>query len=199
MFARLENLGPFHFFFTLSCADLRWAENFTTLLDGHDIVFERQNGQENILVDNIPLDTFLKSHCSDSKHTMIKENLFNATMNFHHRLKTFLKEVVLNGQNPLAVDHYCYRIEFQLRGAAHAHGTIWIDWDKLKDFTENEKKVIQESFEKIKKHEVLQKQHLQHLAMLADKFVSCSIKDPKTKQIVKDVNIHHHTKQACYK
>ena len=56
MFARLENLGPFHFFFTLSCADLRWAENFTTLLDGHDIVFERQNGQENILVDNIPLE-----------------------------------------------------------------------------------------------------------------------------------------------
>ena len=32
MLARLDNLGPFHFFFTLSCADLRWDENFSAIL-----------------------------------------------------------------------------------------------------------------------------------------------------------------------
>ena len=32
MLAKLDNLGPFHFFFTLSCADLRWDENFSSIL-----------------------------------------------------------------------------------------------------------------------------------------------------------------------
>ena len=32
LIARLENLGAFNFFFSLSCADLRWPENFTALL-----------------------------------------------------------------------------------------------------------------------------------------------------------------------
>ena len=32
MFAKLDNFGPFHFFFTLSCADLRWDENFAAIL-----------------------------------------------------------------------------------------------------------------------------------------------------------------------
>ena len=30
--AKLEQLGPFQFFFTLSCADKRWDENFVALL-----------------------------------------------------------------------------------------------------------------------------------------------------------------------
>ena len=32
MFARLDNFGPFHVFFTLSCADYRWPENVTSIL-----------------------------------------------------------------------------------------------------------------------------------------------------------------------
>ena len=32
MLAKLGNLGPFQFFFTLSCADLRWEDNFTSIL-----------------------------------------------------------------------------------------------------------------------------------------------------------------------
>ena len=32
MFSKLDNFGPFHFFFTLSCADLRWNENFAAIL-----------------------------------------------------------------------------------------------------------------------------------------------------------------------
>ena len=33
LLARLENLGPFSFFWTLSCVDLRWPENFSALLE----------------------------------------------------------------------------------------------------------------------------------------------------------------------
>ena len=32
MIARLDNLGPFQLFFTLSCADMRWSENFAAIL-----------------------------------------------------------------------------------------------------------------------------------------------------------------------
>ena len=40
MIARLENLGPFHWFFTLSCADQKWDENFSSLLRERDIEIE---------------------------------------------------------------------------------------------------------------------------------------------------------------
>ena len=33
MIARLDNLGPFQLFFTLSCADMRWSENFAAILN----------------------------------------------------------------------------------------------------------------------------------------------------------------------
>ena len=32
LFASIEQLGPFHFFFTLSCAESRWREVMTSLL-----------------------------------------------------------------------------------------------------------------------------------------------------------------------
>ena len=32
MMARLDNFGPFHVFFTLSCADYRWEENLMSIL-----------------------------------------------------------------------------------------------------------------------------------------------------------------------
>ena len=42
--ARLEQLGAFQFFFTLSCADKRWEENFTSILiqKGLNVTFKRK-------------------------------------------------------------------------------------------------------------------------------------------------------------
>ena len=39
MMAKIKQLGPFHVFFTLSCAELRWPEIITTILhlDGQSI------------------------------------------------------------------------------------------------------------------------------------------------------------------
>ena len=39
LIARLENLGAFQIFFTLSCAEKRWNENFTAFLQDHDISY----------------------------------------------------------------------------------------------------------------------------------------------------------------
>ena len=54
LIARLENLGPFTFFFTLSCADKRWNENFTTFLQDHDLDYVIENGIEKCYVVTCP-------------------------------------------------------------------------------------------------------------------------------------------------
>ena len=51
MIAKLENIGPFHWFFTLSCGDMRWSSNFTPLLEklGCKIQYNINNeGQEKV-------------------------------------------------------------------------------------------------------------------------------------------------------
>lgn len=45
LIARLENLGPFTFFFTLSCADLRWPENFSALLKDVVVSYDATNDE----------------------------------------------------------------------------------------------------------------------------------------------------------
>merc|ERR1712015_266231 len=55
MIAKLEQLGPFTFFFTLSCADRRWDEMFATIVikKCHDLivmhVIEEDGVKANIL------------------------------------------------------------------------------------------------------------------------------------------------------
>ena len=41
MLAKLDNFGPFHIFYTLSCGDMRWDENFTSILKekGYNIIW----------------------------------------------------------------------------------------------------------------------------------------------------------------
>ena len=58
LYAKLENLGPFTFFFTLSCADIRWPENFTSLLEGHKVTYESIHGKEEFYIDDQPLEEF---------------------------------------------------------------------------------------------------------------------------------------------
>ena len=36
----------------------------------------------------------------------------------------------MNQCNGLPVKYYSYCVGFQLRGAAHIHGTIWVDFEK---------------------------------------------------------------------
>ena len=127
--AKCENLGPFDMFFTLSCADVRWPENFTSILEGHNVTYTNTYGVEEILVDGQTLDDFLTAY--PSKHNMIRTNLLNATLNFQHRLQMFIKHIVMSKTSSLPMDYYNYRIEFQFRGAPHAHGVLWIDWKKV--------------------------------------------------------------------
>ena len=53
--AKLENNGPFQFFFTLSCADTRYEENFTSVLQDHEIKYEFIDGKEQCFIDKLSI------------------------------------------------------------------------------------------------------------------------------------------------
>ena len=192
--SKLHNFGNFTFFFTLSCADMRWPTNFTSLLCNHKITYDEQ---EQYHVDGIPLDDFLKLY--PGKHDLIKNNLLNATLNFDHRLRQFLKHIVTPKTVPLRMKYYSYRIEFQMRGAPHCHGILWLDWDNFNALPRNDVQNIVEAFDLIKNEAKLEDNHINSLVKLADMSVSVSLKDSTTSSIVKEVNVHCHTKKACKK
>ena len=50
-----------------------------------------------------------------------------ATRNFHHRIEAFKKDILNGRNNPMMIKHISYRVEFQGRGAAHIHGTLWLN------------------------------------------------------------------------
>ena len=74
-----------------------------------------------------PLADFLKEDVNESLHEMIRANVLTASRNFHHRVEAFKKEILYGLNSPMKIKHLSYRVEFQGRGAAHIHGTIWLD------------------------------------------------------------------------
>ena len=114
LFAKVENNGAFHMFFTLSCGDYRFNENFTSLLQDERISYIFKDGQEEVLINDLSIEDFLSQN--SSKHEFIRRNILTSTRNFQHRLKTFIKNIVMNKCSPMSVRYYSYRIEFQMRG-----------------------------------------------------------------------------------
>ena len=53
MLSKLENFGPLHLFFTLSCGDMRWMENFTSILKekGWIIIWDFEDKLEEMAID----------------------------------------------------------------------------------------------------------------------------------------------------
>ena len=118
---KLYNLGPFPLFYTLSCAESRWNENFTTFLQEHTIEYEYSENIEHCFVDGIPIDEFLRKEENLTKHEYIRQNILNVTLNFDKRVKEHLKTIILNKYSRLPITKYSYRIEFQLRFVSFIH------------------------------------------------------------------------------
>ena len=143
MIAKLENLGPFQWFFTLSCADRMWNENFSSLLeDMKDIKLEYEfllDGISRTTVKFIEdgneltmeLQQYLEEKVDESQHEMIRTNLLNATRNFQHRVTAFIKHIMCGDNQPMKIRNLSYKVEFQQRGAAHVHGVLWLNSRRL--------------------------------------------------------------------
>ena len=187
IFAKIEQLGPFNLFFTLSCAEMRWPEMMAAVLEseGHQVTFTSNpwNGEEDdILIDGIPLSEFKKYIGNMS--SFYQDHIILLTLMFDNRVKAFLKSIFNDD-----IEHYSYRIEWQLRGMPHLHGIIWL-----------KKSSIQHLLGPDGSFDVDDKNKEEELVKFIDKWTSCSLDtgNEKLDKIVKEVNVHGHS-QSCKK
>ena len=234
LYAKLDNIGPFQWFFTLSCADKRWPATLFSVIQERDDV--RKVVTELITDDDgytspktlihtttdawpVDLDVFME-RLDMSLHEVIRQNVIEATRYFDFRVKAFVKEVVMGGANPMAIQFYSYRVEFQARGAAHIHGVLWADIDKLEQgckhllglkaafkalrddkvpqHVERGDKPISKAHEK----KVLPFLATNALTNFIDEFITCSLHKGSVGEtvvkIAQEVQTHRHT-QTCLK
>ena len=168
MLAKLDNLGPFHLFFTLSCADMRWEENFGSILKdkGWDVKYTLKRNEEDNWdtivearknnVDNYkPIKVFIQDDIDETLHELVRDNVMTATRYFQHRVKQFIRTIMMGKNNPMYVKYYTYKVEFQDRGAGHIHGTLWLNMDEIEEIEmENGEKpflTLKSSLKKIQK------------------------------------------------
>ena len=111
MLASVKQLGPFKLFFTLSCADKRWTENYVAIfkLAGHTIEYGNDTNcdansehiftEKDIYIDGIPINDFL---ANENAHNLVKNNVLTITKNFDHRVQMFKKHVLMGEKQPNA-------------------------------------------------------------------------------------------------
>ena len=127
MLAKLDNLGPFQMFFTLSCADMRWDENFAAILldRGFEMKYRLVNDEEgnwDTEVEGRKMDgvwknlkQFIEEDVNITLHELVRGNVMTATRYFQHRVKNFIDKVMMGKNNPMHVRYYTYKVEFQDR------------------------------------------------------------------------------------
>ena len=76
------------------------------------------------------------------------------------------------------VEHYSYRIEFQVRGLPHLHGVFWIKESTIEDYKKDSE------FDE------------EEIGTLIDQWISCSLNtdNEDLNKRVREVNVHKHTK-----
>ena len=164
LIAKVQQLGPFHGFFTLSCAEMRWIEVYVCILmdlgiTGLEITHGKDgnwNGSdaEVLVIDStldkpLPIMDYLKEK-KLCKNKTLMNYIFLITRIFDDRVKSFLKNIVMNsGENEPKFRYYNYRIEFQARGLPHVHGVLWLDIEWLIQWLENEWMKMNENNDKL--------------------------------------------------
>jgi hypothetical protein len=192
IFAKIKQLGGFQVFFTLSCGEMRWSEMFVSLFKQQGLRIGyildedgKWNGEDkNILVNGIPVWEFVESS-GQSKHEILRNEIFHLTRMFDNRVKNFVKHIMLGGgEDTIPYTHYSYRIEFQARGMPHVHGILWIDDKYLEKYLVPGTKL----------------EYADNIVELIDNITSCSIpdEDERLASIVSEVQYHRHSK-SCKK
>ena len=80
------------------------------------IEVEFQKGGKSLKKD---IKTYLKEEVNSSLHEIIRGNVLMAARYFNDRVKKFMDLVVMGDNNPMMVEYYTYKVEFQERGAGH--------------------------------------------------------------------------------
>ena len=138
LLAMVNVLGPFQWFFTFSCAELRWPQIIACILrkKGHKVeVLDPAASTENaeIKVDDELLTEYLKKTGLTLRDIVQKET-FLVTRIFDQRVKSFIKNILMDqGEKGMKLKNYMYRVEFQARLAPHIHGCAWMKKDVIKE------------------------------------------------------------------
>ena len=180
----MEQLGPFHIFFTLSCAEMRWpsviSEVFRTIGNGKIKIHYDDNWDgtaETITVTQVnehgeqeemngeyclKLSSYQKWYFQQKKISMtdfLKDHFVLITRIFDKRVKDFITEVM----KKKGIVNYAYRVEFQMRGLPHIHGVAWLDPEQIKDCIDNNGLFRED------------KDGEEHIINLIDKWISCEL------------------------
>ena len=110
-------------------------------------------------------------------------------MNFDKRVHAFINRIVMAESSPMHTEFYHYRVEFQMRGAGHIHGVLWIDLPKLEEKFPG----LQNVMSKLKAPITLSNEEKDVAANFVDTFVTCSLDIDAISDIVKEVQEHSHT------
>ena len=89
------------------------------------IILETTDGGENLYYVVLPgkepmmLDDYLETYLdkTDKKHEIIRQHIVIATRNYHNRFQVFMREILMNKNNPMCIKHWSVKTEFQGRGA----------------------------------------------------------------------------------
>ena len=94
----------------------------------------------------------------------------------------------MNDMGDICAKYYNYRVEFQMRGAGHIHGVIWVDLDEFekkhftdkKDPNENKQPILKKAFQYVNDDNNPEDEPLYEEALVkfADTLITCSLKNP---------------------
>ena len=184
LFAKMNQFGPFSFFITLSANEKNWEQVNASILHFEEseglikVVYE--NGWE-LNPDKIKFifsdkEVSAKEFTPRNGHKFYKDNFMLITRLFDSRVKAFISKILCANTK---INHYSYRIEFQVRGMPHLHGVFWLD-QSLIDQYQNDGEYSEDVVE------------------LIDEWVSCSTNtdDPELNELVRKYNCHNHTKSC---
>ena len=107
----IRNLDIPTWFLTLSPADMHWPE----IIQAIGIQFSKRFTREEVIQMNW-----------ETKSNYLRSNPITTCRMFQFRVESFFSEYILSSDNPLGEIHdYVIKIEFQERGAPHAHCLLW--------------------------------------------------------------------------
>ena len=112
----------------------------------------------------------------------------------------------MNDMGDMCAKFYNYRVEVQMRGAGHIHGVIWVDLDefekkhllKANQDQDSRPHILKEAFQYVNDENNPEDEpnYEEALVKFADALITCSLKNPQTRDVVEEVNTHHHTRKC---
>ena len=91
-----------------------------------EVIFKKKGIEQ-----KMDLKQFIEEELNTSMHELIRGNVLLATRYFNQRVKKFFSTIVMGQNNPMNVQYFTYKVEFQERGAGHIHGTLWLNLKEL--------------------------------------------------------------------